>query len=123
MGLVSLTFGEGRNSFSVAPQISIIQPMDGLRVDPNIENKLEVKKVCQFLGHDDLYIVGEVKSGVVGETMCSKIGDNTLEIVELECKFRGARKAKPGMMIGITCKGAPREAIDKGLVLEFQPKS
>ena len=117
MSLVSLTFGAGKSEFSVKPAIAIINPWDKLRVDPTIENKVEVKKVCQFLGCDEVYIVGQITSGVLCEQMKGCVKGNNFDIVELESKYKGM--AKQGMTVGLLVKGIAKETVCRGDTLTF----
>lgn len=117
MSLVSLTFGSGKSQFSVRPAIAVLNPWDKIKVDPSIENKVEVKKVCQFLGCEEVYIVGQITSGVVTDRMKGHNKDFTFEIVELESKYRGV--AKQGMTVGLLVKGISKEAVCRGDTLTF----
>lgn len=121
MSLVSLTFGTGKSEFSVKPAISVINPWDRIKVDPNVENKVEIKKVCQFLGCEEVYIVGQITSGVVSDQMNGLIKGSMFEIVELESKYRGV--AKQGMTVGLLVKGVSKDQFCRGDTLTFSLKS
>ena len=118
MSLVSLTFGSGKSQFSVKPAIAVINPWDKIKVDPTVENKVEVKKVCQFLGCEEVYVVGQITSGVVTGQMKGSSRDKTFEIVELESKY-GHNVAKQGMTVGLLIKGIPKELVCRGDTLVF----
>lgn len=120
MSLVSLTFGEKRNSFSVAPCIQVTRPADCIKVDPNIENKMEVVKSCFFFKHNEPYIVGNIVSGVVSEKMRGTVNGKSFDIIELDSKYGDAGIAKKGMTIGLSVKGLTNENIDKGTVIVFE---
>jgi hypothetical protein len=90
-------------------------PADRVKIDPSVENRVEVKKVCQFLGHSDIYVVGEIKSGVVMPNMKGNVGSNCFEVIEMESKI-GNRIAKQGLTVGLTLKGIPKEAVQQGSV-------
>jgi hypothetical protein len=101
------------------PAIQITSPEDLISVNPAIENKVEIKKACQFLGHSDVYLVAQIMSGVVSHKMKGVVDGRSFDIVELESKL-GSRIAKEGMTIGLTIRGLPREAFDKGKVVSFR---
>ena len=100
MSLTSLTFGNNKNVYKSAVDYgnenNVLRPLDGIAVNPNIANRVQVKKVCHFVGQNFLYVVGEVKEGVIFDKMKGKIGDNNYEIVEVESKL-AMGKAKKGM--------------------------
>lgn len=123
MSLTSLTFGKENGGFSsamsVEPAIQITSPQDLISINPAVENKVEIKKACQFLGHSDIYLVAQIMSGVVSHKMKGYVEGRSFDIVELESKL-GSRIAKEGMTIGLTIRGVPREAFDKGKVVSFR---
>ena len=115
MSLISLTFGNGKNKFSVTHAIEVIQPWHNIKARDGVENRLIVKKICSFYKLSEKYIVGEIVSGVVGEGMVGKINGKEFKILELNCKLKDAPIAKTGMTIGILVEGieetdAPKES-------------
>jgi hypothetical protein len=118
MSLVSLTFGEGKSEFSVKAPIQVLTPEDQIQIKPGIENKAQIKKACQFLGHTDVYLVAQIVSGVVANTMKGDINGRGFEIVELESKY-GHRIAKQGMTIGLTVRGISKDAFTEGCQISF----
>lgn len=118
MSLITLTFGHARSEFSVKPALQITTPQDAIKVVPGSESKVQVKKACQFLGFSDVYVVGQIVSGVVSPNMKGTLDGNTMEIVELESKY-GNRAAKEGMTVGLTVRGIPKEAVKEGSILSF----
>ena len=119
MSLVSLTFGDKGTDFSNHPHIHVSSPMDGLEVEEGVENTVEVKKVCQFLGDPDVYLICEILSGVVCENMKGNCEGRDLSIVELECKYAGAKAAKKGMTVGLTVTGIKKSDVKKGETIAF----
>lgn len=118
MSLVSLTFGVGKSEFSVKAPIQVLTPEDQIQILPGVENKAQIKKACQFLGHSDVYLVAQVTSGVVANTMKGEVNGQGFEIVELESKY-GHRIAKQGMTIGLTVRGITKEAFKEGSQISF----
>lgn len=118
MSLISLTFGEGKSEFSVKAPIQVITPEDQIQIKPDVENKVQIRKACQFLGHSDVYVVAQVVSGVVANTMKGEVDGRYFEIVELESKI-GHRIAKQGMTIGLTVRGISKDAFKKGCHVTF----
>ncbi len=121
MGLVSLTFGEKRNSFSVASAIQVIRPADCIKIDPAIENRLEVVKSCFFFKHNEPYIVGNIVSGAVAQGMQGTVNGKSFEIIELDSKYGSAGIAKKGMSVGLSVKGLENEIIERGTEIVFSP--
>ncbi len=118
MSLVSLTFGVGKSEFSVKAPIQVLTPEDQIQILPGVENKAQIKKACQFLGHVDVYLVAQVTSGVVANTMKGEVNGQGFEIVELESKY-GHRIAKQGMTIGLTVHGISKNAFKEGSQISF----
>lgn len=118
MSLVSLTFGNGKSEFSVKAAIQVLTPEDQIQVKPGVENRAMVKKACQFLGHTDVYLVAQITSGVIANTMKGEIQGQGFEIVELESKY-GHRMAKQGMTIGLTVRGISKDAFKTGAQINF----
>lgn len=119
MGLVSLTFGERRNSFSVSAAIQVIRPADYIKIDPAVENRVEVVKSCFFFKHNEPYIVGNIVSGAVAEGMQGTVNGKTFEIIELDSKYGNAGIAKKGMSVGLSVRGLENEIIEKGATIVF----
>jgi hypothetical protein len=122
MSLTSLTFGNNKNVYKSAVDFgnenNVLRPLDGIAVKPNVANRVEVKKVCEFVGHNFVYVVGEVKEGVVFDNMKGTIGENTFKIVEVESRL-AMGKAKKGMTVGLTITGISKEDIKGGEILNF----
>ena len=120
MSLISLTFGEKRNSFSIEPQIQVTRPADCIKIVPGVENKAEVVKSCFFYQHNEPYIVANIVSGVVSEKMKGTLNGKSFEIIELNSKYGNAGIAKKGMTIGLMVKGLENETIQKGTTIVFE---
>lgn len=120
MSLISLTFGEKRNSLSWQPEIQVIRPADCIKIIPGVENKAEVVKSCFFYQQNEPYIVANIVSGVVSEKMKGKLNGKSFEIVELNSKYGNAGIAKKGMTIGLMVKGLENETIQKGTTIVFE---
>ncbi len=99
--------------------IQVTTPADLITINPEVENKVEIKKACQFLGHSDVYLVAQIMSGVISHKMKGYVEGKSFDIVELESKL-GSRIAKEGMTIGLTVRGLPRDSFDKGKVVSFR---
>ncbi|MFH1225648.1 MAG: hypothetical protein V1676_07680 [Candidatus Diapherotrites archaeon] len=119
MSLVSLTFGKGKQDFSVRAPIKITQPYESFHAKAGEENKLEVVKVCKFYKLDDIYVVGKIVSGVVGENMAAVVNGKNCQVLELTCKYKGAPIAGSGMTVGVMLRGAESSAIERGGLLQF----
>ena len=123
MSLVSLTFGNDngkRNRFSVQPEIEVIQPWHHFHEMAGIENRLLIKKVCSFYKRAEMYLIGEIVSGVVKEGMKGKINGKEFKVLELESKMKGAPIAGQGMTIGLTIDGISYNEIQKNNVVIFE---
>lgn len=118
MSLVTLTFGGNYSSNNYSRFKEVSKPLDNLK--PTGNSTVEVKKVTQFFGERNLYVVGEVKKGVLAEQMKSIIGEKNAFLVEIESKF-GHSKAKEGMTVGLSLAGIEKEELQKGQLLEFTP--
>ncbi len=123
MSLVSLTFGKENSQRTVSsmaekPQMQVTSPADLISINPLVENKVEIKKSCQFLGHSDVYLVCQIVSGVISSRMKGQLEGQSFEIVELESKY-GNRIAKQGMTIGLTVRGLPKEFFERGKIVSF----
>lgn len=120
MSLISLTFGDRKNNFSVSPEIQVTRPSDSIKVDPSVENKFEVVKSSFFFQQNEPYIVGNIVSGVVAQGMRGKVNGRNFEIVELDSKYGSAGIAKEGMSVGISVNGLGSELIGKGTIIVFE---
>lgn len=122
VSLVSLTFGNSKNvyrsSVDYGNENGVLRPLDNIKVNPNVANRVEVKKVCEFVGHNFVYVVGEVKEGVILDNMKGKVGESTFQVVEVESKL-AMGKAKKGMTVGLTITGISKEDIRGGEILNF----
>ncbi len=116
MSLITLTFGNGNNKSVLARTTQMAGPLENLKASSI--NKVKVKKVNQFFGERNVYIIGEITEGVLFEQMKSVVGDKTGLIVELESKF-GKAKAKKGMNVGLLLAGVEKDDIQEGQVLNF----
>ncbi|MBI4043329.1 MAG: hypothetical protein HY393_00795 [Candidatus Diapherotrites archaeon] len=119
MGLVSLTFGEGRNSFSVKPYIEVIRPEDVIEYDATSEPKFEVVKVSTFYGSDEVYLVGKVIAGKIEPRMQGCIGEKTFRVEEINSKYPKCTYAKQGMTVGMSTQGLCKDDIQPGTVISF----
>jgi hypothetical protein len=63
MSLVSLTFGDKNQSFSVPSMMHVFYPKDSIKVDPNVQTKIQVVKTSTFYNSQEVYVVGQVISG------------------------------------------------------------
>lgn len=119
MSLITLTFSP---KTTVAPhvqsEVSIVSPQDQIMDIPNEENRVKIKKSCQFLGLSDVYLVAEIVSGVVSSDMKGSVNGRNIQIVELESKL-GNRIAKKGMLVGLTVRGLPKESFQKDGFVTF----
>lgn len=115
MSLVTMTFGSDFYRKKRFSGVDVTRPGDLL--GNNEAGKIEVKKVNQFFGERNIYIVVEVKSGVLFENMKAKLGNKTCYLVEIESKY--GRTAKKGMNAGLTVAGIDKDEIQKGQILEF----
>ncbi|MFH1664230.1 MAG: hypothetical protein ABH986_05520 [archaeon] len=122
MSLISLTFGNKKNSFSVSSAIQIVRPADCLVSKAGIENTVRVVKSCFFFKQKEPYIVANIVSGIVSEKMCGTVNGRNFEIVELESKYGDAGIAKKGMTIGLMVKGLENEVIESGSTISFEEK-
>ncbi len=121
MSLVSLTFGNSRNKFSVASEVQILhRPEDSIKVPKGAEPRLEVQKVSTFLGFGGVYIIGKVASGVIAPNMIG-VSQNgkTFRVTEIESKYPNCTVAKQGMTVGISVEGVEKEDIAQGNLLSF----
>ncbi len=119
MSLVTLTFGSQKSGFSVEAPILVSTPQDRIKIDPSQENKVLIRKSCQFLGHSDVYLVAEIVSGVIASNMHAIVNGQEVQIVELESKI-GNKIAKKGMTVGLTVRGVPdKDAFPKNAFLNF----
>lgn len=120
MSLITLTFSP---KTTVAPvqvqsEVSIVSPQDLIQDIPNEENRVKIKKSCQFLGLSDVYLVAEIVSGVVASDMKGSVNGRNIQIVELESKL-GNKIAKKGMLVGLTVRGLPKESFQKDGFVTF----
>ena len=120
MSLISLTFGEKRNCFSVAPQVQVTRPADCIKIEEGVENRIEVVKSCFFFKQNEPYIVGKNVSGAVAERMRGTINGKCFEIIDLDSKYGNAGIAKEGMVIGLSVRGLENETIEKGAFITFK---
>lgn len=118
MSLISLTFGEKKQSFST-DLISISTPLDRMEVDPNEANSVKVKKVCQFFGDSDLYLVCKVVSGAITEQMIGKCEGKSLEIKKIDSKYPRSKIAKKGMTVGLSVSGVQKSDVNKDYIINF----
>ena len=122
MSLTSLTFGNNKNVYKSAVDFgnenNVLRPLDGICVKPNVANRVQVKKVCEFVGHNFVYVVGEVKEGVIFDNMKGTLGESTFKVVEVESRL-AMGKAKKGMTVGLTITGISKEDIKGGEILNF----
>jgi len=117
MSLVTLTFGYGKQNFSVPPMMHISHPKDHIKIDPDSENKLEVLKIVTFYKNPELYIVGRVISGAVKEDMQCTFRGQEIGISCFDSHLKGI--GKQGMVVGFNIQGISKKELSKGDVLEF----
>ena len=122
MGLVSLTFGEGRNNFSIKPHIEVIRPEDVIEYDATAEPTFEVVKVSTFYGSDEVYLVGKVVSGKIEPKMKGRVGEKTFMVEEINSKYPKCTYAKQGMTVGMSTAGLRKEEVQTGSVIAFSFK-
>lgn len=121
MSLVTLTFGDGRyNEMSIANK-NFASPF-AVKMDPLVENRLKVIKVTTFFGSPEVFIIGEVESGVVGKDMLGAINGMEFRVTEIECKIRNSPVAKKGMTVGVTTQNVDASMIEQGSVITFLPQ-
>ena len=118
MSLISLTFGDKKQSFSTE-LTSISTPLDRMEVDPSEESSVKVRKVCQFFGDPDLYLVCEVVSGAISEQMIGKCEGKHLEIQKIDSKYPHSKIAKKGMTVGLTVSGVRKSDVNKDYIINF----
>lgn len=118
MGLASLIFS-GKDNSNYGRDITLAMHAHDINSDPLIENKLRVRKACQFYGMDELYVMGEVVSGCVTTNMKGSCNNKILFVAELECKYPGVTRAKKGMKIGLMVYGVEREDLREGDTITF----
>ncbi|MBN1941641.1 MAG: hypothetical protein JW772_05705 [Candidatus Diapherotrites archaeon] len=118
MGLISLTFGTGKQNLSVQAMRDILYPKDAIQCQPGQENRLEIIKVCTFYNSPDVYVVGKVMSGLVKEDMHCHFNGRKVFISDLDSKLKGI--AKQGMTVGFNVEGISPKELSKGDVLEFK---
>lgn len=117
MSLVSLTFGAGKQSFSVPTMMHVFYPKDSIQVKPGVANKLQILKVSTFYNSPEVYIVGQVISGVLKDKMVFDFNGRKVFVSEIDSKLKGV--AKEGMTIGFSLLGISPGEFTKGSVLEF----
>ncbi len=120
MSLISLTFGNKNNAFSVKPMMEVIQPWHNLKVSEGVENKLVVKKFCGFYKLSEIYIVGKITSGVVQEGMVGSVNGKSFRVIEVDCKMKGAPIAGEGMTVGLLVEGVQPNDLQKENEILFQ---
>ena len=118
MSLISLTFGEKKQSYSTE-LTSISTPLDRMEVNPNEDSAVKVRKVCQFLGDPNLYLVCEVISGAITEQMIGKCEGKPLEIQGIDSKYPHAKIAKKGMTVGLSVSGVRKSDVNKDHIINF----
>ena len=117
MSLVSLTFSDGNQSFSVPSMMHVFHPRDNIKVDPLMENKLQIVKVCTFFNKPTVYVVGQVVSGVVKEKMVCKVKEKHVLVSEVDSRLGGV--GKEGMTVGFDLEGISAAELSKGVILSF----
>jgi translation elongation factor EF-Tu-like GTPase len=116
MSLISLTFGKGKEAMSCS-EIEVDAPVQRIKVDKSIENKLEVLKACTFFQSSFVYIVGQIVSGVVKEQMVGSCNGKQFCIDEVESKIGNA--AKQGMNVGLCVTGIRLDDVKKGDIISL----
>ena len=114
MSLITLTFGDKQKDNSYRFK-DAARPLEAIKTDET--GKIEVKKINQFFGERNVYVIGEVKSGVLSEQMKAKFGEKTCLLVEVESKV--GHKARKGMHAGIVLAGIEKEDVAIGQVIDF----
>ena len=80
MGLISLTFGTGKQGLSVSTMREVLYPKDNIKCPEDNDNKLEIIKVCTFYNCQDVYVVGKVVSGLVKEDMSCSFNGRKVDV-------------------------------------------
>ncbi|GEM_PF-3475793 len=117
MSLVSLTFGSGKMPSVSSVRMFVQKPLSNLQVNPNEENLVEIIKTSQFFGHENVYVIAQVVSGVLLQNMRLNVNGRECQIGDIESKF-GVSNAKKGMVVGFYILGADKEAVQKGQKLQ-----
>ncbi len=123
MSLISLTFGDKKNSHRDYSQHNSIST-PGSRLSQKIEQTCFahgegiIKKTCQFYAQDDVFALIEVTNGLVAENMLAFVDNKPIQMVELESKY--GNNAKKGMVVGITFKGITENELEKGKTISFK---
>jgi len=120
MSLITLTFGGRGTAYSTTPHTFISTPE--ARMNERILNGetglAVVKKACRFYSQEEIYVVAEVKEGILGNNMVASFNGKKVELIDVESKF--GHSAKKGMTVGITIKGICENDIKLGDTLEFE---
>ncbi|MBI5554160.1 MAG: hypothetical protein HY917_05480 [Candidatus Diapherotrites archaeon] len=80
--------------------------------------KIKVKKACKFFNCDDLYLIGEVMSGTVAESMKGQFKGAPIQITQVESK--AGNKALKGYLAGFLVSGLTEEMVQSGDEVEVQ---
>lgn len=117
MSLVSLTFGSGKAQSVSGIRMFVQKPLQNLKINPNEENKLEVIKASQFFGHENVFVIAKVASGVLLQDMSVDVNGKICKIVgEIESKL-GKTNAKKGMLVSFFLQGIDKDELQKGQVV------
>ncbi|AJF59720.1 MAG: hypothetical protein J4224_02125 [Candidatus Diapherotrites archaeon] len=118
MSLISLIYGGSKKPTQTEAFKEVTRPLDNIQASSGERTDVKVKAVCQFVGQDEIFMVGEVLSGVLEQNMRGSIGENAFDLIEIESKY-GVSKAKQGMTVGLTLSGIRKEALKRGEIVRF----
>ena len=117
MSLSSLTFGVGREPSAAGPRMFVQKPLSDLKIDPTEQNRIEIIKTAEFFGHENVYVIARVVSGVMLQNKCIQLGEKLYKIEEIESKL-GKTNAKKGMTVSFFVPVEYKEELKKGTLIE-----
>ena len=122
MSLITLAFGNGRNSYFDGPNALVSTPEGRLNQHMAKAGQGKgvavVKKACRFYSHDDVFILAEVQEGFLAENMKASFGQREIKVLSLESKY--GRAAKKGMIVGMSVTGVDENDLPVGSTLNFE---
>ena len=117
VSLTSLTFGEKCKYAN--GMIEVCTPQDKYLENDCGKGVIKVKKVEQFVGTEELCVIGELVSGSVALNMQANLQGQNAVVKEIESKYGGQKVAVQGARILVMLENAPKNCIKAEDALEF----
>lgn len=87
--------------------------------DSSANAHIKVVKVVQFVGTDELCVMGELTQGSISTQMCAMLGNKKAEVKELESKYGKRAISRKGTRLTLMLSGVNESDLSSVEEIEF----